>query len=226
MENSDRIVSVQSLSGTGALHLAAKFVYKYLPKTTVYLSDPTWANHKAVFESAGFQTAVYSYWDQDQNSGYQSYPTRHRVSTSGFTVRTTRLRTQPNRPRPNTGTMGPRYLDSLVANNHIILFDSAYQGFATGDLARDAFAIRLGMQKLAKHPTAAMYVCQSFAKNVGMYGERVGCFHLVLPNQGHETNLKVQSAVKSQIAKILRTEVSNPPSYGAKIVTPYSTTLL
>lgn len=218
VENSDRIVSVQSLSGTGALHLAAKFIHKYLPSTTVYLSDPTWANHKAIFEAAGFQTAVYSYWDQETKSlDIKGFIKAIESAPQGSLFVLHACAHNPTGLDP-TKEQWTQILDSLVQHNHIVLFDSAYQGFASGDLTRDAFAIRLGMQKLAKHPTSAMYVCQSFAKNVGMYGERVGCFHLVLPNQGHETNLRVQSAVRSQIAKIQRTEVSNPPSYGAKIV--------
>ena len=108
-------------------------------------------------------------------------------------------------------------MDLMVENDHIVLFDSAYQGFASGDLDRDAFAVRMGLEKLAN--SSPIFVCQSFAKNVGMYGERVGCFHFVLPRQDSSVNVEaVKSAILSQITKLTRSELSNPPAYGAKVV--------
>ena len=86
-------------------------------------------------------------------------------------------------------------LDALVKGDHIVLFDSAYQGFASGNLDNDAYAVRLGLEKLAT--VSPVLICQSFAKNVGMYGERVGCFHLVLPQQDSSVDFEHQAQVTS-----------------------------
>lgn len=212
-----RIVSSQSLSGTGALHIAATFIHKFFPEKLIYLSDPTWANHKSIFEGQGLKTTTYPYW----NSATKS------LDLSGF------IGAIKDAPRGsvfvlhacahNPTGLDPSeeewklILDECVKKDIIPLFDSAYQGFASGDLNRDAFAVRLGVKKFAE--SAPIFICQSFAKNVGMYGERCGCFHLVVPKQDATVDVAaVTKALASQVNKIVRSEVSNPPAYGAKIV--------
>ena len=93
-------------------------------------------------------------------------------------------------------------------------FDSAYQGFASGDLEKDAYPIRKAID--SKVITSPIIICQSFAKNVGMYGERVGAIH-VIPSTV-ESNDSLNRAIKSQLNRIIRSELSNPPAYGSKIV--------
>jgi len=90
---------------------------------------------------------------------------------------------------------------------HFVLFDSAYQGFASGDPVRDAFAVRAFIQD--GHTVA---VCQSFAKNFGLYGERVGAFHVVA-----ETAQKKEELL-SQLLILVRPMYSNPPVYGSKLI--------
>jgi len=97
--------------------------------------------------------------------------------------------------------------DAMIAKKHYAFVDCAYQGFASGDLDKDAWAVRFFVEK-----GVAMLVCQSFAKNAGLYGERVGALHVVSPNK--ETSTKV----KSQLSVLSRSEISNPPSHGARIV--------
>ncbi|SCV00519.1 LAMI_0G05578g1_1 [Lachancea mirantina] len=212
-----RVASVQSLSGTGALHLAAKFLSKTCPEKSVYLSEPTWANHKAIFESQGLQTATYPYWNAATKSlDLEKYLEAIYSASRGSIFVLHACAHNPTGLDP-TEQQWTKILDAMAANDHIVLFDSAYQGFASGNLDKDAFAVRLGLQKLAT--VSPILVCQSFAKNVGMYGERVGAFHVVLPVP--ETGVEVQNvkaAVTSQLAKITRSELSNPPAYGAKVV--------
>ena len=95
----------------------------------------------------------------------------------------------------------------MLAKKHFAFFDCAYQGFASGDLDRDAWAVRHFVER-----GVPMLVCQSFAKNAGLYGERVGCLHLV----GVDT--EAATRVKSQLSVLQRSEISNPPTYGARIV--------
>eukprot|EP01127_Copromyxa_protea_P001118 TRINITY_DN1106_c0_g1_i2.p1 TRINITY_DN1106_c0_g1~~TRINITY_DN1106_c0_g1_i2.p1 ORF type:complete len:241 (+),score=62.28 TRINITY_DN1106_c0_g1_i2:577-1299(+) len=95
----------------------------------------------------------------------------------------------------------------MFAKKHVTFFDIAYQGFASGDLAKDAFAIRLWAEL-----GADFFIAQSFAKNFGLYGERAGCFHVVMKDAAHA------SYVNGQLGRIVRAMYSNPPSYGAAVV--------
>ncbi|QLL30533.1 hypothetical protein HG536_0A03510 [Torulaspora globosa] len=216
--NEGRVVSVQSLSGTGALHLAAKFLSTFLAGRPLYISEPTWANHKSIFQSQGIKTVPYPYWQASTKSlDLDGFLESIKDAPSGSVVLLHACAHNPTGLDP-AEKQWPAILEAIASKNHIALFDSAYQGFASGSLDRDAFAIRLGVEKLAK--VSPVFVCQSFAKNVGMYGERVGCFHVVIPQQDDSTVdiSKVNKAIASQLSKITRSEVSNPPAYGAKIV--------
>lgn len=210
-------VSVQSISGTGALHIAAKFVSKFLPNRSVFVSDPTWANHAAIFNSQDVDTKTYPYWDAATKSlNLNGFIESIDSAPTGSIFLLHACAHNPTGLDP-TEEQWAQILNHIASKNHIALFDSAYQGFASGNLGNDAFSVRLGLQKLRK--VSPILVCQSFAKNFGLYGERAGCFHLVLPEQDDsKLNDKVFSAVKSQLANIVRSEVSNPPAYGAKIV--------
>ncbi|SCU78546.1 LAME_0A04852g1_1 [Lachancea meyersii CBS 8951] len=213
----DRVVSVQSLSGTGALHMAASFFTKFCKDKLVYLSDPTWANHNAIFETMGLKTASYPYWNAASKSlDLEGYLNAIKTAPQGSIFVLHACAHNPTGLDPNEEQWA-KILKAIVEQDHIVLFDSAYQGFASGDLNKDAFAVRLGLEMLAD--SAPVIICQSFAKNVGMYGERAGCFHLVLPRQDASVDTEhVKASVKSQLAKITRSELSNPPAYGAKIV--------
>lgn len=211
-----RVVSSQSLSGTGALHLAAKFISKFFPQKLVYLSDPTWANHISIFEAQGLKTASYPYWNaQTKTLNLNGFIDAIKSCPKGSVFVLHACAHNPTGLDP-TQEQWSLILDACVDNDIIPLFDSAYQGFASGNLTKDAYAVRLGIEKF--ETSAPIFICQSFAKNVGMYGERCGCFHLVLPKQEAGVNAAVAKAVSSQVNKIIRSEVSNPPAYGAKIV--------
>jgi len=93
---------------------------------------------------------------------------------------------------------------------HFPFFDTAYQGFASGDLAADAWAIRYFADQGFE-----MLVAQSYAKNFGLYGERAGCFHYLAPAGNDDPELVKR--VASQLAILQRSEISNPPAYGARI---------
>jgi len=97
--------------------------------------------------------------------------------------------------------------DVMVEKGHFAFFDCAYQGFASGDLDRDAYAVRYFVTR--KVP---LLVCQSFAKNAGLYGERVGALHVV------GSTIDEGTRVKSQLSVLQRSEISNPPSHGARLV--------
>lgn len=215
----NRVVSQQSLSGTGALHLAATFLkafYKINGETpSIYISKPTWANHQQIFNSLGLTIESYPYWNSDTKSlDIDGFLASLRAAPSGSIFLLHACAHNPTGLDP-TKEQWTQILDVIAQKNHLPLFDSAYQGFASGDLELDAYAIRSAVNaQLVKTP---IIICQSFAKNVGMYGERVGAIHII-NNEGGSDSAQLNRAIKSQLNKLIRSEISNPPAYGAKIV--------
>ncbi|EEQ37363.1 Aspartate aminotransferase, cytoplasmic [Clavispora lusitaniae] len=211
------VVSQQSLSGTGALHLAGAFLRGfYAGNHTVYLSKPTWANHKQIFSSLELKVETYPYWDDENKKlDIEGYVKTIERAPRGSIFLLHACAHNPTGLDP-TAEEWDRILNAIAANDHLPLFDSAYQGFASGNLDKDAAAIRKAINSgMFKSP---ILICQSFAKNVGMYGERVGALHVVLPEEDKETTESLKRAIKSQLNKLTRSEISNPPAYGSKIV--------
>lgn len=205
-----RVVSIQTISGTGANHLGALFLsryYQFNGDKTVYLSDPTWVNHFAIFSNVGIQHRPYPYYD----------PKTIGLDFDGFIAT---LKSAPERSvfLLHACAHNPTGVDPtqeqwetiagvFLSQKHYAFFDSAYQGFASGDLDRDATAVRYFVSR-----GVPMLVCQSFAKNAGLYGERVGALHVITPNKD------AANRVRSQLSVLQRSEISNPPSYGARVV--------
>ena len=207
-ENSTRVATCQSISGTGAVRLVAEFLFNNVPKAEVYLSDPTWGNHKNIFNTVGFATVKsYRYYNRQSNS----------LDLSGY------ISDIENAPRGSIFVLhacahNPTGLDptkeqwqkiaaALKAKDQIIVVDNAYQGFATGDIEEDAWATRYFAQN-----GFSFFVCQSFAKNMGLYGERAGVAYCVTQTERDGT------AVNSQFKKIVRPMYSNPPIHGSLTV--------
>lgn len=229
--NSNRLVSVQSLSGTGALHIVARFIsdhYKPIGSSSssastysplIYVSDPTWANHFQIFNVLNLETVKYPYWNTETKSlkldGFLK-SINDAPKGSIFLLHATAHNPTGLDPKPEEWK---KILKALSDNNHLPLFDSAYQGFSSGSLDKDAWAVREAITN-PEYKFPSILICQSFAKNVGMYGERTGAVHIILP----ESNIKLVNSIKSQLAKITRSEISNPPAYGAKIVSKILTT--
>ncbi|KJZ79858.1 hypothetical protein HIM_00572 [Hirsutella minnesotensis 3608] len=206
-----RTTSFQTISGTGAVHMGALFLAKFFKgNRTVYLSNPTWANHNQIFGNVNLQTAQYPYFSKKTNgldfdgmkAAIADAPERSIVL----------LHPCAHNPTGVDPTMDQwkEIADIMAKKRHFPFFDSAYQGFASGDLTRDNAAIRYFVDKGFE-----MLVCQSFAKNFGLYGERAGCFHFVTgPGQDASTTI---TRIASQLAILQRSEISNPPIYGARI---------
>ena len=206
-----RATSIQTISGTGAVHLGALFLAKfYKGNRTVYVSNPTWANHHQIFNNVGLPTAQYPYFDK-------------KTKGLDFEGMTQALREAPDRsvvllhPCAHNPTGVDPTLDQwkelaaiIRQKNHFPFFDSAYQGFASGNLVRDAAAVRYFVEQGFE-----LLLAQSFAKNFGLYGERAGCFHAITgPGPGAAETI---ARIASQLAILQRSEISNPPLYGARI---------
>jgi len=203
-----RAFGIQSLSGTGALRVGAEFLCRILGYDTVYISDPSWENHNLVFKNAGFKTfKTYRYWDPTTKgldfkgmiSDLESAPENAVVI----------LHACAHNPTGVDPTMEQwEEIASVVRSKRLFpFFDSAYQGFASGSLERDAVAVRYFAEK------GFEFVCaQSFAKNFGLYAERVGNLTVVTENKENIPK------VKSQITLLIRAMYSNPPKHGATVV--------
>ncbi|OWF49471.1 aspartate aminotransferase, cytoplasmic-like [Mizuhopecten yessoensis] len=204
----NRVLGTQAVGGTGALKLAAEFMHRHLGVDVVYVSKPTWGNHRGIFKDAGFsQIREYRYWKADTRSldfdgmmeDLKNAPERACVILHGCAHNPTGVDATP--------AQWVEIADVCQERNLTILIDIAYQGFATGDLDKDASAVRY-MQSRGFE----MFIAQSFSKNFGLYNERVG--NLVTITKTNETVLKV----RSQMDLIVRTMWSNPPNHGARVV--------
>ncbi|KAH6662936.1 aminotransferase class I and II [Plectosphaerella plurivora] len=207
-----RSSSIQTISGTGAVHLGALFLAKfYKGNRTVYLSDPTWANHHQIFSNVGLPIAKYPYFSKETKGlDFDGMKAALSAAPDQSIVLLHVCAHNPTGVDP-TEAQWAEIADLLAEKRHFPFFDCAYQGFASGSLQRDNAAVRLFTERGFE-----FLVCQSFAKNFGLYGERAGCFHFVT-GPGPEATQTI-SRIASQLAILQRSEISNPPLYGARIV--------
>jgi len=206
-KNPKSVVSIQSLSGTGALRIGGEFIAKFLPGRTIYLSDPTWGNHKAVFTSSGLKHQDYRYFNSKTlGLDFAGLIEDLKKAPDGSVILLHACAHNPTGVDP-TQEQWKTIASVMKSKSQIPFFDCAYQGFATGSLERDRWSV-----EYFANQGFEMFIAQSYAKNFGMYGERVGCFHIVCKE-------KTSEAVRSQLKLVARPMYSNPPTYGARIVT-------
>lgn len=206
-----RSTSMQTISGTGAVHLGALFLARfYKGNKTVYLSNPTWANHSQIFSNVGIPTAQYPYFNKETcGLDFEGMKGAIESAPEGSIILLHACAHNPTGVDP-TMDQWKEIAAIMRSKKHFPFFDCAYQGFASGNLARDAGAVRYFIEQGFE-----LVVAQSFAKNFGLYGERAGCFHVVTgPNQDAQNTI---SRIASQLAILQRSEISNPPLYGARI---------
>lgn len=201
-----RVLAVQTLGGTGALRVGADFLRRFNPGAGVWISDPSWENHRALFEAAGLTVHTYPYYDPD--SGELDFPAMLAALERLPAQSTVLLHACCHNP---TGVdLSPDQWDELIelvrARGLIPFLDMAYQGFADG-VDQDASVVR---RFAARCPV--VLVSNSFSKSFSLYGERVGGLSVVAEDAD-----QVRRAL-SQIKRIVRTNYSNPPTHGAKVV--------
>ncbi|RTZ47770.1 aspartate/tyrosine/aromatic aminotransferase [Candidimonas sp. SYP-B2681] len=204
--SSGRVLTAQALGGTGALKIGADFLKQLLPDSKVVISNPSWENHRALFERAGFTVDTYPYYDSKTHgldfagmlAGLQALPEQTVVV----------LHACCHNPTGVDPTLEQwQQIVQVVADKNLVPFlDIAYQGFGDG-LEEDAAVVRL----FEAHDLT-MLVSSSFSKSFSLYGERVGALTLV-------TSSKDESArVLSQLKRVIRTNYSNPPTHGGTVV--------
>ncbi|UEB97768.1 aspartate/tyrosine/aromatic aminotransferase [Pseudomonas sp. HN2] len=204
--SSGRVITTQAVGGTGALKIGADFLKQLLPNAVVAISDPSWENHRALFETAGFPVQNYRYYDA----------ATHDVNRAGMLDD---LNALPNGSivvlhacchNPTGVDLTPadwkNVLDVVKAKGHVPFLDMAYQGFGDG-IDEDAGAVRLFAES-----GLTFFVSSSFSKSFSLYGERVGALSII--SESNEESARVLSQVK----RVIRTNYSNPPTHGASIV--------
>eukprot|EP01138_Halocafeteria_seosinensis_P014970 gb/GECG01015282.1/.p1 GENE.gb/GECG01015282.1/~~gb/GECG01015282.1/.p1 ORF type:complete len:447 (+),score=47.27 gb/GECG01015282.1/:1-1341(+) len=206
----NRVASVQALSGTGALRVMGSFLKEFLANgeaKPIYLPNPTWGNHNKVFTAAGLVPKQYRYYDRE-NIGLDFEGMYEDIASAeeGSFVLLHACAHNPTGIDP-TREQWSRLSQLMKKKNHIVLFDSAYQGFASGNATEDAHAVR----KFVEDGHCLM-LAQSFAKNFGLYGERVGALSVVCDKP------EEKERVLSQLKILIRAMYSNPPIHGARIV--------
>ncbi|XP_039449739.1 aspartate aminotransferase, cytoplasmic [Culex pipiens pallens] len=205
---SKRAFGVQCLSGTGALRVGAEFLCRILKRTTFYYSSPTWENHHKVFVYAGFtEPRTYRYWNQERRGiDFEGMLEDLRAAPEGAVVILHACAHNPTGIDP-TQDQWKQIADLCEERKLFPFFDSAYQGFASGDPNKDAFAVRYFIERGFE-----LFCAQSFAKNFGLYNERIGNLTVV------QKDSTTSAAVASQITLLIRGMYSNPPAFGSRIV--------
>nr|WP_216662784.1 aromatic amino acid transaminase [Klebsiella aerogenes] len=202
----NRVASIQTLGGSGALKVGADFLKRYFPQSRVWVSDPTWENHIAIFEGAGFEVSTYPWFDDETNG----------VRFEAFLAK---LQTLPERDivllhpcchNPTGADLSNAQWDEVVkvlkARNLIPFLDIAYQGFGAG-MEDDAYAIRA-----IASAGLPMLVSNSFSKIFSLYGERVGGLSIVCDDA------ETAGRVLGQLKATVRRNYSSPPNFGAQVV--------
>ncbi|ODQ81105.1 hypothetical protein BABINDRAFT_160511 [Babjeviella inositovora NRRL Y-12698] len=210
-----RIVSAQTISGTGSLRVIAELLNKFYSVKKCYMSAPTWPNHLNVFRDAGVEPAAYPYYDLDTNS----LDIENLLATLNKAEKGALILLHSSCHNPTgldaTSEQWDQILEVITKRELFPIVDMAYQGFATGDPIKDLGIVIHKMTKMhyenpEKLPSFAL--CQSFAKNMGLYGERTGSVFLV-----HESPEFI-SKITSQLKALVRPMYSSPPCHGSKIV--------
>ncbi|KAH9736880.1 Aspartate aminotransferase [Citrus sinensis] len=202
-----RSAGVQALSGTGACRLFAEFQRRFHPESHIYFPDPTWSNHHNIWRDAQIPERTYHYYDPDSKSldfAALMDDIKNAPDSSFFLF-------HPSAHNPTgvdpTEEQWREISYQFKVKGHFPFFDMAYQGFASGDLDKDAQAIRIFLED--EHLIGC---AQSYAKSMGLYGHRVGCLSILCVDS------KQAAAIRSQIQQIARAMYGSPPVHGILLV--------
>ncbi|KAJ5194441.1 aminotransferase [Penicillium cf. griseofulvum] len=207
-----RIGSVQTVAGTGANHLGALFLAHHMKPANVWLSNPSWANHQTIWELAGVPRKTYPYY----HAATRSFDFEGMMSTleseaqEGDVVLLHACAHNPTGLDPNK-EQWVAIADLCERKKLFPFFDSAYQGFASGSVEEDAWAVRYFFNN---KPDMEMCVAQSFSKNFGLYGQRVGAFHYCT----NRASVSLRDIVVNNLCHLIRGEFSMGPRVGCTIV--------
>ena len=203
---SGRVSTVQAVGGTGGLKIGADFLHKLNPKAKVLISDPSWENHRAIFQNAGFDVGSYRYYDAANRAiNFEGMIADLNAADAGTVVVLHACCHNPT-GYDITAAQWDKVIDVVKAKGLVAFLDMAYQGFGHG-IAEDGAVI-------GKFVAAGLniFVSTSFSKSFSLYGERVGALSVVA------TDKDEAARVLSQLKIVIRTNYSNPPTHGGAVV--------
>ncbi len=204
---SGRVVTAQALGGTGALKIGADFLRRLQPQAKVLISDPSWENHRALFEAAGFEVGTYPYYHAAARGvALQGMLGALNAAAPGTIVVLHACCHNPTGYDLNRAQW-QQVIETIGARGLVPFLDMAYQGFAEG-IAEDGAVIGQFLEA-----GLDFFVSTSFSKSFSLYGERVGALSIVCSSRDEA------SRVQSQLKRVIRTNYSNPPTHGAQVVT-------
>jgi len=202
----ENIVTVQALGGTGGLRVGADFLKRVSPDATVWISEPSWENHRQLFEAAGFAVKNYPYYD----------PKTHGLDFAGMRSALDGLAAGSivvlhacchNPTGVDLSQEQWQAVLEIVRSRGLVPFlDLAYQGFAES-LEADGYAARLFAEAMSP-----VFLSSSFSKSFSLYGERVGALSVVTATPDEAAR------VLSQLKRVVRANYSNPPTHGSQVV--------
>ncbi len=201
-----RVITVEALGGTGALKIGADFLKRLQPNAKVVISDPSWENHRALFESAGFEVGTYAYYDAaTQGVNFDGMKASLNALPAGTIVVLHACCHNPT-GADLSDAQWAEVVGLIKAKGLVAFIDMAYQGFAEG-IDADAVALKLFAASGLQY-----FVSSSFSKSFSLYGERVGALSIVTASAEEATR------VLSQVKRVVRTNYSNPPTHGGAVV--------
>jgi aromatic-amino-acid transaminase len=201
-----RIVTVQALGGTGGLKVGADFLRRVAPQSEVWISEPSWENHRQLFEAAGFGVKSYAYYDP-ATKGLDFEAMRRALEALPAGAIVVLHACCHNPTGADLSQEQWRAVLEIVRSRGLVPFlDLAYQGFADG-LDADAYPARLFAEAMTP-----VFLASSFSKSFSLYDERVGAMSIVTANP------EEAARVLSNVKRIVRTNYSNPPTHGSQIV--------
>ncbi len=203
---SGRTVTVQALGGTGSLKVGADFLRKFAPDAQVWISDPSWENHRALFEGAGFKVNNYAYYDAaTRGLDFAGMQAALENMPAGAIVVLHACCHNPTGVDPSA-EQWEKILATVRRRGLLPFLDFAYQGFGDG-IDADGAVVR----RFAATP-GPLFVASSFSKSFSLYGERVGALSVVTADRDEAAR------VLSQVKRLVRANYSNPPTHGGQIV--------
>ena len=201
-----RVLTVQALGGTGALKIGADLLKQILPAAKVLISDPSWENHRALFERAGFTVENYAYYDAATHGlNFEGMLAALQAAPEQTVVVLHACCHNPTGVDP-TAEQWKQIVDVVKTRNLVPFLDIAYQGFGDG-LQEDAAVVRMFADQ-----DITCFVSSSFSKSFSLYGERVGALTILAGSKDEGTR------VLSQLKRVIRTNYSNPPTHGGTLV--------
>ena len=201
-----KVVTAQALGGTGALKIGADYLKRLSPNATVYISNPSWENHRSIFENAGLKVDVYPYYDvATRGVDFPAMKAKLDTLPAGSIIVLHACCHNPTGADLNEAQWR-EIIEVIQARGLVPFIDMAYQGFADG-IKEDALALNLfvasGLQ---------FFVSTSYSKSFSLYGERVGALSVVTASRDESAR------VLSQVKRLIRSNYSNPPTHGGAIV--------